>query len=164
MKVLAGHASTLTLCVCSIALLLPPRPAFADYIGLEVIERTDLTICQSNEPELPFKLDVCELHVVFDAADRLISVGFSNVSTTDPAGFFQHPLGGNTAPGCSLIPLFPTLVCDSFVTLGLECDTGASTTDPDFDFTAFNSSGTVKGGWYNSAPTNGRATPMPTAG
>ncbi len=126
------------LLACAFALL-ATAPTFADYVGLEVLERTDLTICQSNDPELPFKLDLCEIHVVLDPADRLISVAFSNVSTTDPAGFYQHSLGGNTAPGCSLIPLFPTLVCDSFVTLVLECDAWASTTDQYFDSTAFNS-------------------------
>ena len=138
-----------------------PPPVFSDYVGLEVVERTDLTICQDpSEPEIPFKLDVCDIHVVFnDSTDRLISVAFSNVSTTAQQGFFQHSLGSNFAPQCNLIPLFPTLVCDSFVTLGLECDRDGSSTDPDFDSTAFNSSGEVSGGWFNSAPSNGQGDP-----
>ncbi|MCH8968199.1 MAG: right-handed parallel beta-helix repeat-containing protein [Planctomycetes bacterium] len=148
------------LLACAFALLAPP-PALADYLGLEVVERSDLEICKDQtEPYIPFKLDVCDVHVVFDNPDdRLISTAFCDGSTTDPAGFFQHPLGGNTAPACGLIPLFPTLVCDSFVTLGLECDRGGSTTDPDFDSTAFNTSGEVSGGWYNSAPSNGQGAP-----
>ncbi len=55
-----------------------------------------------SEPEIPFKLDVCEIYVVFDdSADRLISVAFSNVSTTAQQGFFQHTLGGNTGRGAA---------------------------------------------------------------
>ena len=120
------------LLACAFALLAPP-PVFADYVGLEVVDRSDLTICENaSEPEIPFKLDVCEIHVVLDdPADRLISVAFSNVSTTAQQGFFQHSAGGNFAPQCFFIPLFPTLVCDSFITMGVECDAGASTTDHD---------------------------------
>ncbi len=138
-----------------------PPPAIADYFGLEVVERTDLTICQDpSEPDIPFKLDVCDIHVVFDdPADRLISVAFTNVSTTAPQGFFQHPLGVNTAPPCAFIPLVPTLVCDSFVTLGVECDGDGNALDPDFDGTAFNSSGEVRGGWFNSNPIGGQGVP-----
>ncbi|MCH8852244.1 MAG: hypothetical protein IID41_06275 [Planctomycetes bacterium] len=105
---------------------------------------------------------MCEVYVVFDdPADRLISVAFTNVSTTDPQGFFQHPLGGNTAPACASIALEPTLVCDSFVSLGVDCFDliDRTTTDPDFDSTAFNTSGEVSGGWYNSAPSSGQGDP-----
>ncbi len=148
----------LTSCALCIALT---QSALADYFGLEVVERTDLQICQDpSEPEIPYKLDVCEIHVVFDdPGDRLISTALCDVSTTAPQGFFQHTLGGDTAPACNLIPVFPTLVCDSFVTLGLECDAGGSATDPDFDSTGFNTSGEVSGGWFNSNPANGQGAP-----
>ncbi len=137
------------------------QTARADYFGLEVLERSDLTICRDQtDPAIPYKLDVCEVHVVFDdPGDRLISTALCDVSTTDPNGFFQHTFGGDTAPACNLLPVFPTLVCDSFVTLGLECDTGGSATDPDFDSTGFNTSGEVSGGWFNSAPANGQGAP-----
>ena len=163
MSVAACRASTLTLCARCIALLLPPRPALADFTDLEVVERTDLPICQDpSEPEIPYKLDVCEVYAVFDdSADRLVSVAFSNVSTTAQQGFFQHTLGGNTAPACGQIALEPTLECDSFVTLGLDCfnSIDGSSTDPDFDSTGFNTSGEVDGGWYNIDPTNGQGAP-----
>ena len=42
MRVLAGPASTLTLCACSIAILLFPRPAFADFTRLQTVERIAL--------------------------------------------------------------------------------------------------------------------------
>ncbi len=150
------------LLACAFALLAPP-PVFADYFGVEVVERTDLTICQNtSEPDIPQKLDVCEVHVVFDdPTDRLISVAFTNVSTTAPQGFYQHTLGGDTAPACASIALEPTLECDSFVTLGVDCFDliDNSTSDPDFDSTGFNSSGEASGGWYNSAPSNGQGAP-----
>ena len=46
------------LLACAFALLAPPLVS-ADYTGLEVVDRTDLTICQDqSEPEIPYKLDV----------------------------------------------------------------------------------------------------------
>ncbi len=146
--------------VCAFALLAPP-PTFADYVGLEIVDRNDLEICKDqSETYIPYKMDVCDVHAVFDASsDRLISVAFTNVSTTAPQGFFQHPLGVNTAPPCAFIPLFPTLVCDSFVTLGVECDGDGNATDPDFDSTKFNSTGEVSGGWFNSNPIGGQGVP-----
>jgi hypothetical protein len=140
------------------------QAAFADYFGLEVVERTDLPICQDpSEPEIPYKLDVCEIHVVFDdPGDRLISTALCDVSTTDPNGFFQHSMNyRDTAPACALIALEPTVECDSFITLGVDCFDliDGSTPDPDFDSAGFNSSGEVSGGWYNSAPPNGQGVP-----
>ncbi len=90
-----------------------------------------------------------------------MSVALSNASTTDANGFFQHTFGGNTSPGCILVTAILTLVCDSFITLGEACDSGtdASARDPDFDSTAFNTSGEVTGGWFNSSPTNGQGVP-----
>ena len=75
----------LTSCALGIAFT---QAARADYFGLEVIDRTDLLICEDvSHPDIPQKLDVCEVAVVFDHADdRLISVAFTNVSTTDPRG------------------------------------------------------------------------------
>ena len=75
MRILAGPASMLTLCACCIALLLP-LTALADFTDLEVVDRSSsLPICQDQSlPEIPRKLDVCEVFVVLDdPADRLIS-------------------------------------------------------------------------------------------
>ena len=76
------------LLACAFALLAPP-PAFADYVGLEVVDRKgNPSICQDpSEPEIPYKLEVCDIYAGFDdSADRLISVAFTNVSTTAPRG------------------------------------------------------------------------------
>ena len=155
-----GMLSIVASCAWCIAFA---QSARADYFGLEVVDRSDLTICaDQTEPEIPYKLDVCDLHIVFNnSADRVISVAFSNVSTTAQQGFFQHTLGGNTAPACGQIALEPTVECDSFVTLGVDCFDliDGSTVDPDFDSLGFHSSGEVSGGWYNIAPSNGQGVP-----
>ena len=116
------------LLACAFALLGPP-PALADFTGLQTVERTDLPICVPSEPEIPYPMDICNVFAGFSApGDRLISVGFTSASTTAPQGFFQHSFGTDTSPACNLIPLFPTLECDSFVTLGVDCfDLGDST-------------------------------------
>jgi len=168
MRVLAGPASKLILCACSTALLLPPPLALADFTGLQTVERTDLTpICQApSNPEIPYKLDVCSVYAVFNnPGDRLISVGFSNGSTTDLNGFFQHPeVNVVYSPECADIPADPALVCDTFVTIGLECAPAlpgldGTSIDPDFDVNEFQFNGQVLGGWYNILPTNGQGTP-----
>ncbi len=79
-----------------------------------------------SEPEIPYKLNVCDLcdvYAVFnDPADRLISTALCDVSTTDNNDFFQHSMNfTNTAPACALIALEPTAECDSYVTIGLDC-------------------------------------------
>ena len=131
-------------CTCFLAFA-GVRVAFADFVGLETIDRTDLTIvCHDiQQPEITYKVDVCNVHAVFDdPADRLLSVGFGDISTTALQGFFQHPLGGDKSPNCALYPSSPDLRCDSFITLGRMCSNGALDTtafDPDFISAAFNS-------------------------
>ena len=113
------------------------------------MERTDVPICQDpSEPEIPYKMDVCNVYAVFnDPTDRFISVGSTSARTDDPNGFFQHSLGADTAPACNLIPLFPALVCDSYVTVANACSGSGdgSTRDPAFASTALNTSGPVAG-------------------
>ena len=137
-------------------------PAGADYVGLEVVIGSDPICEDQSQPEIPFDLEVCTVFAVFsNPADRLMGIGDVNISTTDSAGFFQHPQGGNTSPNCGLPPLFPDIVCDSYVTMSVDCNDGGddSTTDPDFDSTLFNTAGGVAGGWYNDSPGNGQGVP-----
>ncbi len=156
---ITAKLSIVASCALCIAL---SQSARADFTGLQTVERTDLPICQPSEPEIPYQMDICNVYAVFNhAADRLISVGFTSASTTDANGFYQHSLGADTSPPCNLLPVYPTLVCDSYVTIAKDCADGTdgSTLDPDFDTTAFNTSGSVAGGWYNSNPSNGQGAP-----
>ena len=145
-------------CTCFLAFA-GVRVAFADFVGLETEDRTDLTVCQdTQQPFIQFKLDVCNVYALFDhSADQLLSVGFGDISTTAPQGFFHHPAGGDHAPNCALYPFFPDLECDSFITLARKCGNGSLDTtanDPDFDILKFNNDGQAVGGWFNSDPEN----------
>ncbi len=121
-----------------------------------------LTVDSTNElnPEGTKSCQVV-LHLN-EPAERLIAVAFADITTSDPDGFFQHLFGnGSTSPICSLIPAFPDLTQDSYVTIGLECSDGnaSTTTDPDFSTIEFNNNGHVVGGWFNANPPNGQGDP-----
>ena len=146
-------------CCCCLCLM-ATRYASADYIGIETESKSDLSICQdAGEPDIPFPLGVCNIYAKFDEpTDRLLATGDADITTSDPSGYYQHPFGnGNTSPACNFIPLFPTLVCDSFVTIGVKCGdaSDATSTDPSFDVTEFNDNGHVVGGWFNGNPPGG---------
>ncbi len=112
-------------------------------------------------------LRLCNVGVHFDdPADTLLSIGFVDITTDDPQGFYQFPAamgGASTAPQDVLLGLFPGLACDSFVTIGLKSvpvgGSDCSTLDPDFDTTLFNSGGGVTGGWFCNNPPSGQGLP-----
>ncbi|MCZ6653352.1 MAG: hypothetical protein O7D91_10045 [Planctomycetota bacterium] len=126
-------------------------------------------------------LDICRLYADFDAQYpvHLFSVGFADITTTDPDGFYQNPFGfGDTAPLCFFYSFFPDLQCDSFVTIGYACGpspdgTDATWVDNRWDSCAFNCNtggsgcednvlcGQALGGWFNASPPNGQGNPMP---
>jgi hypothetical protein len=149
-------------CLCVTA----AQPALADFVGAQavIVSNPDVdSLCvQANGANVPFPLQICQVFLVFsDPTDRLLSVGNADIqvfSGVKPGVFFQNPFGSDTAPNCSLLPVFPDLVCDSYVTIGVECNDGAdgTTTDGDFDSLDFNSSGHLVGGWFNSQPPNGQ--------
>ncbi len=146
-------------CCCCLCLM-ATRYASADYVGIEIEPKSDLAICQdASEPDIPFPLSVCNIYATFDdPIDRLLSVAYADITTTDPNGYYHHPLdNGNISPACNLIPLFPTLVCDSFVTIGVKCSDAndATSPDPSFDVNEFNNNGHVVGGWFNGNPPGG---------
>ncbi len=157
--------------VCCLLCLTAARSAPADFLGLVEVVRTDLTICQDARQDfIDEPLTVCGFYAVFDdPTDRLLSTGYADITTTDPAGFFQHPANfADVAPRCDQItndpPFgFPDLVCDSFVTIGLECNEACDSdygcrgtrTCPDFDSDEFNNNGHLVGGWYATPNADG---------
>ncbi len=85
--------------------------------------------------------------------DRLVSVFGSPSSpatiTSTTGGFYQDPLGGNTAPDGDLFALFPTLQWDTFCTIGLaRDDDGADQTLTTPSFPALPVSGHTNMAWY----------------
>ncbi len=115
-------------------------------------------------------LQVCQVYVTLNqSTDNLLNVGFSNISTTDPAGFHQvaPTLGGtDRAPSEVLLGLFPELNYDSYVSIGLKTVpmgvTDGTSLDGDWDPSVFNNGGATAGGWYNANPPNGQGHPDKT--
>lgn len=143
------------LCVCGVCLLIV-RPASADPI--------DLVAQDSSTPDNPPGTHSCELLITLsDPGDNLLSIGFSDISTDDPAGFYQHVLGTATAPTQAGVDLFPELAHDSFVDIGFKIvptgDIDGTTPDGDWDSALFNTGGATVGGWFNSAPASGQGVP-----
>ncbi len=157
---------------CCCLLLLTDSTTRADFSGVAAVVRTDLTICQdTSQDDIEEPLTVCSFYAVFDdPTDELQAVGNFDITTTDPAGFFQHPFGADVSPDCNSIPTFPALVCDSFLTIGVSCDDGTDAAFPDSDFRRcqFNCDmsppycgnnqicGVVVGGWFNTNAPNGQ--------
>ena len=148
------RAKTLTIlsvgCVC----LAVATTSRADFVGVvsEILTDPDTAnLCgAANGDFVPFPLTVCNIFAVFeDPTDLLLGVAFADITTTDPAGFFQHhPFGLDTPYSCILLGGFPDLICDSFVTIGEKCaGEGGTVTDPDFDSNEFNNNGHIVGGW-----------------
>ena len=131
-------------CACCCLLVLVGQTARADFLGVASVVRTDLTICQdTSQDDIDEPLTVCNFFAVFnDPTGRLRSVGNSDISTTAPNGFFQHPEGNLAySPKCEDIPGDLDLLCDTFVTIGHECgppwpDIDETKTDGDFDASA----------------------------
>jgi hypothetical protein len=154
-------------CLC----FLSADAALAEFDGLVHVTKADPdTVEQCNEG---LGLDVCNVLVQFtNPTDRLLSVSIEPevpdpptpadipIVTSDPLGYFQHEFGtGNISPACNLLGVFPDLICDSFVTIGVKCSDGDDGTspDPDFDSDGFNNDGQITiGGWFNANPPNGQ--------
>lgn len=127
----------------------------ADFTGIESIRIEDDTTQIEN-------MFVCQLYANFDDPnDRLLSIGFADIAAST-GSFYHHSMGLDTAPLDFLIEIFPVMLHDSFVTIGVTESDGsdATTPDPDFDSAAFNGSGILNGGWFNSNPDNGQGDPV----
>ena len=145
--------------------------ASADFVGVVVERNTDAdttNLCtNANGPNVLVPLTVCSVSIAFDeVGDKLLSVGFADLQVFNgrmPDVFYHHPFSvpsfPSSAPLCAWIPVFPDLICDSFVTIGYACGpdpVGTDLTLGDFDFDPdeFNHDGHVSGGWFIANPTS----------
>ncbi len=162
-------AITLTIC-CATCLTAAPS-ASADFVGVTTVNKHDpetaFECAQANGDFVFSPLTVCNVSAAFDDPDNiLLSVGNADLQAyngAQPDVFFQHPFGnGSTSPACNLIPIFPDLICDSYVTIGNTCNDGSggdgTATDLNFDSDEFNDNGHIVGGWFNGYPANGQGT------
>ncbi len=160
-----GGLRKLQVSVCCGVLLALAHPAWADFVGVVAMskEEPETAICrQTDDDFIPYPLTVCKVLVAFDDPDdRLLSVGNADLqvyNAGEPDVFFQHPFGLDTPPDCFLFAAFPSLACDSWVTLGLWTDQWCASpmddvaTDPDFDTDEFNTIGHLVGGWFLANP------------
>ncbi len=130
--------------------------ASANVVKVVAIDNTDAEAAAMG-------LTVYDLYVEFDDPDDhlfLMGTDLSYIWTDDPNGFYQHPLGEDTAPSQAIIGVFPELAYDSFVTIGVLTDDGTDgTVLGDFDSEAFNHNGEILGTWYNPFSQNGQGDP-----
>jgi MYXO-CTERM domain-containing protein len=87
-----------------------------------------------------------QLNAVYGDAENALSI-----STTGT--FYQNAFGGPTVASMNpaFFPIFPSMVYDSFVTIGLETNVGNAMLDIGIDFTDFEAGGTIwtdNGSWF----------------
>ncbi len=152
---------------CGLSLALA-QSAAADFIGIVTVTKDDpdtVALCNNAEGDfVPFLLTVCNISAAFDAPnDRLLGIENADLQVYDgktPDVFFQHPFNFTPfSPACATIPAFPDLICDSFVTIEVDCGPSApemdgTTADDDFDAAEFHFNGHIVGGWFDADPFN----------
>jgi hypothetical protein len=153
----ANTRQALLVCFLCIVALSASRSASADFVGLTATHKADLPICQDTENEyIDVPLTVCNVFAGFDdPLDELSLVQSADIQVFDgpnPDVFFQHDIGNLRYPPCSLIELYPSLVCDSFVTIGLKCYEFNHQVAVFVDEFEFNNNGHLTGCWLNTLP------------
>ena len=110
-------------CVCGVCLTLT-QSTWASPAGVVVQEKN----IGDNQPP---GTRTCNVYIHFDDSippgegvpDNLLAISFTQINTDDPTGFFQVPaamFGSDLAPLEILLPIFPVLEADSYVTIGLK--------------------------------------------
>ena len=96
------------------------------------------------------------IYVDVEAGDQLNAVygdDSNTLSIDSGSGFYQNLYGQATVAGMNpaFFPVFPSLVYDSYVTIGLETNVGNAMLDIGIDFTAFEAGGAIStdnGSWF----------------
>ncbi len=104
----------------------------------------------------PADVATYRLYANLDAGWRVDAVygnAESSLDITANGLFYQNPFGSDTAAGINpaLIFAFPSLAHDSWVTIGLEDQTGNAMNNIGIDFGSFNSAGSLvsdNGSWF----------------
>ena len=87
-----------------------------------------------------------QLNAVYGDADNALPISNSGM-------FYQSAFGGPTVAGMNpaFFPIFPSMVYDSFVTIGLETNVGNAMLDIGVDFADFEAGGDIwtdNGSWF----------------
>jgi hypothetical protein len=120
--------------------------AMADYTGLsfEGVSNGDGTWTARIYAD--FSAETDQLNAVFGDPDDALLITSTN-------GFYQNALGGATSASINpaFIPLFPSLALDSWVTIGLEDQTGNNMLNIGIDWSDFESGNDIStnnGAWF----------------
>ncbi len=121
--------------------------AMADYTGLshETVDNGDGTI--TSRIFVNFDAETDELDAVFGDAENALHITSTN-------GFYQNDFGGATSADINpaLYSAFPSLVMDSWVTIGLEDQVDNNMLNIGIDFADFEDNGgdiwTDNGTWF----------------
>ena len=89
-----------------------------------------------------------QLNAVYGDGDNALHIG-----VTGGGSFYQNGFGGATVAGMNpaLFGFFPSLLNDSFVTIGLETNVGNAMLDIGIDFSGFEAGGAIdtdNGSWF----------------
>ena len=127
------------------ALVLCVPSAHADFLGLEVdVVVTDVLL--DGRP-----CGMLRIYGRLSAPDDQLVVAYGNtgqlleLSTTDPFGFYQNPLGANLATQISAVApsIDPFVLYDSWVTVGLDMAQSGTLLDVGIDWSPFEAGGSI---------------------
>ena len=136
--------STLSLTIVAGSLI--ASSAMADYSGLTSVNVDNGDGTWTAQIYANFSAATDELDAVFGDAQNALSISTSG-------SFYQNALGGATSTSINpaLIPLFPSLALDSWVTIGLSDQTDNALLNIGIDFSGFEAGGSIStdnGSWF----------------
>jgi hypothetical protein len=138
------NKSTLSLTIVAGSLI--ASSAMADYTGLTSVNVDNGDGTWTAQIYANFSAATDELDAVFGDAQNALSISTSGM-------FYQNALGGATSTSINpaLIPLFPSLALDSWVTIGLSDQTDNAMLNIGIDFAGFEAGGSIStdnGSWF----------------
>ena len=136
--------STLSLTIVAGSLI--ASSAMADYTGLTSVNSDNGDGTWTAQIYANFSAATDELDAVFGDAQNALSISTSGM-------FYQNALGGATSQSINpaLIPLFPSLALDSWVTIGRIDQTDNALLNIGIDFSGFEAGGSIStdnGSWF----------------
>jgi len=120
--------------------------AMADYTGMGYDATNNGDGTWTARIYANFDAATDELDAVYGDATNLLSI-------SSTGGFYQNAFGGNTSADINpaLYPAFPSLVLDSWVTIGLEDNVGNNMLNIGIDWSDFEAGGDISsdnGTWF----------------
>ena len=136
--------TTLSLAIVTTSLI--AGTAMADYVGLNY-DATD-----NGDGTWTARI-FAEFTAATDELDAVYGDTQNSLLITTTSSFYQNPFGGPTSLSINpaLYPAFPSLIYDSWVTIGLEDQVGNALLNIGIDWVAFEAGGDIStnnGSWF----------------